>query len=1143
MREHGYNESMALRLWLGNAGSGKSHLLYEEVISEAKLHPERNYIFIVPEQYSLQAMRDLVMLHPDGGMINIDILSFNRLSYRVFEEVGFAKAPGLLIDDMGKNLIIRHLATLQEANLKVIGRSLKRLGTITEIKSVISEFMQYGVDEKAIALLQEKCRQNNRRLLSEKLDDIACLYSAFRNYISEKYTTTEELLSTVSEILPDSKKLADSVIVLDGFTGFTPVQYNLIQALLKHCIDVHVSVLLDTYAQGDLPSAEQELFYLSGKTIRECKHLAQSAGVEVLPDRVIRDEIPKRYAAKEPPMLIHLERNLFREGAAPLDKISDDISIFTASSPLDEMSYVALQIRKLVEEEGYRYHDIAVVSADPETYMHAAKRAFTRHEIPYFVDKKQPVLQNPFIEYLRSILRIITENGSQEAVFSYLKSSMLSIPREEIDLLENYCIACGIRTRKQWMNRFLKCPSFLSEEDLQRLDRLREEITAPFSAFDTAETVRDYCVSLYHMMEGVGAQVRMEEMKNEFLAKGEDVRAREYDLIYPSVIKLLEKLESLLGDEKIDADAFYELLDAGFEEIRVGAIPNRTDYVQIGDLTRSRFPGIRALFFVGVNEGIIPGGINGGGLLTDLDREFFVQSGVEVELAPTVRMQAYTQRLYLYMALTKPGERLFVSYAGVSADGSSMAPSYLITELKELFPGIQITSYDHLGLTEKIDNETSAINELAAALRPLILTGDGEDAKKLLQYFAQKTQYADQIQKLIKSAMSSPKQALTDSVTEAIAHVIYGETIQGSVTRLETYARCAYNHFLHYGLGLKERSEFSFETQDMGSVFHDTLQIFSGILTERNLSWATLGDEEADAIAKEAVDIAIVRYDAIFASFRSSYMRERITRIMKKTVRILRAQLVAGDFVPSGFEVDFTGRNDLSAIRFRLSDREEMRLGGRIDRVDLCEDANKIYVKIIDYKSGNVGLDLAAIYRGEQLQLVVYLNAAMEIEGRKHPDKEIVPAGILYYHLSDPLVDGRSDEADDVIRQRILSKLRMNGLVNAGDEVIGHLDRDFEGSSDIIPVGRKKDGSLNATSNVATSEEFDVISNYVNHTILKMGREMLDGNIAAKPGNCKYCDYSSICHLSHLEIEKEKPGDRDEIIAKMRETWDTHQTS
>ncbi|MBR6452703.1 MAG: helicase-exonuclease AddAB subunit AddB, partial [Lachnospiraceae bacterium] len=543
---------MALRLWLGNAGSGKSHLLYEEVIREAKLHPERNYIFLVPEQYSLQAMRDLVMLHPDGGMINIDILSFNRLSYRVFEEVGFAKAPGLLIDDMGKNLILRHLATAQEGNLKVIGRSLKRLGTITEIKSVISEFMQYGVDEKAIGLLQEKCRQNNRRLLSEKLDDIACLYSAFRNYISEKYTTTEELLSTVSGILPDSKKLADSVIVLDGFTGFTPVQYNLIQALLKHCIDVHVSVLLDTNAGTGLPAEEQELFYLSGKTIRECRHLAQSAGVEVLPDMVIRDEIPRRFAAKKPPMLIHLEKNLFRENAqtgGPEEVMpgtkgewAGDIQILTAANPLDEMSYVALKIRELVRDHGYRYKDIAVVSADPETYMYAARRAFTRHEIPFFVDKKQPVLQNPFIEYLRSIMRILTENGSHEAVFSYLRSSMLPIGAEDIDLLENYCLACGIRTKKQWMNRFLKRPSFVSEEDLQKLDRLREEIISPFSIFDTAGTVRDYCICLYRMMTLVNAQQQIEERRKAFAARGEDVRAKEYDLIYPAVIRLLEKL-------------------------------------------------------------------------------------------------------------------------------------------------------------------------------------------------------------------------------------------------------------------------------------------------------------------------------------------------------------------------------------------------------------------------------------------------------------------------------------------------------------------------------------------------------------------------------------------------------------------------
>lgn len=1195
---------MALKLWLGNAGSGKSHKLYETVIQEAMTHKDRTYLVIVPEQFTLQTQRDLVNLHPDGGILNIDVLSFARLSYRVFEEVGFAKAPGLLIDDMGKNLILRHLASEQEDNLKVIGKNLKKLGYITEVKSVISEFMQYGVDADAIRKLQEISSQNNRRMLSDKLEDCAILYNAFRKYCAEKYTTTEELLIRVSSVLTESEKLGRSVIVLDGFTGFTPVQYDLIRALMEKCIDVYATILLDTRQPLDTPYDEQELFYLSKKTYKELKHIADESHIPVLPDEVIRDEIPVRFRQANPQMLIHLEKNLFREqqevftqqtgqpgspesaAEQTADCSSDgDIEILTARNPLDEMAHVAVRIEQLIREEHYRYKDIAIVTGDMDTYMHATSRIFNRYNIPYFVDKKQPVLQNPFIEVMRAIMRVLTEDYSHEGMFSYLKSSMVDISEAETDLLENYCRACGIQGKSRWNKKFIRCPRSIERERLEDLEALRVRVIAPFAAFDQAKTVKDYCTALYRILVDMQSQQKLADRKQAFLKEGLDIRAKEYDLVYPAVIGLLDKLVELLGDEEMDAESFQELLDAGFSELRVGAIPNKTDYVQIGDLTRSRFRDIKALFFVGVNEGIIPKNATSGGILSDLDREFFAESGAGVALAPSARMQAYTQRLYLYMAMTKPTAHLYLSYAGVSADGTSMMPSYLIGEMQNMFPKISIESYEDLTPEEKVYTDETAFTELAANMQGLIhsqarseeigseeneieeekndaagqtnnnsyengeslestqetstmCTNQGDQTRvgvlKLFEYFAQNTQYKDRLESMINSAFFNAKDILTDSVGDIIAHVIYGKSIQGSVTRLEMYAKCAYAHFLNYGLDLKEREEFSFEARDIGSVFHGTLETFSGLLLEKGIAWTDLSDELADQLAEEAVKRTIVDYDAVYASFRSSYMTQRIGRIMKKTVKVLRAQIQAGDFVPSSFELDFSGRRDLSSIHFKLSDDTEMHFAGRIDRLDLLEDEDHVYVKIIDYKSGQQRFDLAAVYRGEQLQLVVYLNAALEIEAQKHTDKEVLPAGILYYHLDDPVVDVDQELTDEELQVRIMRELKMNGLVNSDEAVYRRMDRDFVDDSAIIPVKLTKSG-IGANSGVASSEEFKLISDYVNHTILSMGQQMMDGDISAKPGNCDYCAFRSVCGRSHLRVEGEGKLDRDTILARMQE--------
>ena len=1125
---------MALKLWLGNAGSGKSHQLFEEVIREAQQHKDLNYLVIVPEQFTLQTQRDLVMMHPDGGILNIDVLSFKRLSYRVFEEVGFAKSPGLLIDDMGKNLILRHLATEQEKNLKVIGRNLKKLGYITEVKSIISEFMQYGVNEDAIMEMIEVSRKNNRRLLADKLEDILTIYKAFRTYIEEKYTTSEELLIRVSTVLADSEKLSRSVVVLDGFTGFTPVQYDLISALLQKCVDVHVTVLIDTGADMNAPYDEQELFFLSQKTIRELKHIAEECKVPVEPDHIIRDEIPYRFRFASPEMLIHLEKHLFREKSMPFDKIACDIEILTAPNPLDEMSFVAGRIEELVRTGKYRYKDIAIVTGDPDTYMHAADRVLTRYLIPFFVDRKQPVLQNPFVEYLRAIMRILTENYSHEGMFAYLKSSLPDIPEADVDLLENYCIACGIRGRKRWHTRFTRCPSFLSEEELQHLEEVRAKVIAPFSAFDKVKTVRDYAGALYKMLKNCNAQQKMADREAEFQKAGQDAKAKEYAQIYAFVITLLDKLVELLGDEEMGADEFHELLDAGFGELRVGIIPAKTDYVQIGDLTRSRFRKIKALFFVGVNEGVIPKNASSGGILSDMDREFFQNCGLHVELAPSVRMQAYTQRLYLYMAMTKPMEHLYLSYAGVSAGGTSMQPSYLIGEIENMFPKIQKESYAQLGTLEKVYTDETAFTELAAHMQGLIHGKSAPEDVELLKYFIQNEQFKNRLQSMIKSAFQSGTGRLTDSVGAEIAHVIYGKEIRGSVTRLEMYAKCAYEHFLRYGLDLKEREEFSFEARDMGSVFHNALEVFAGLLQDANVSWTDLSDADADRLCEQAVQQTVVSYDAVYATFRSTYMVERINRILKKTVKVLRAQIKAGDFVPKYFELGFSEADNLSALQFELSEQEKMRFRGRIDRVDLYEDEDHVYVKIIDYKSGRQQFDLAAIYRGEQLQLVVYMNAALELEARHHPQKEVVPAGILYYHLDDPLVDAAPAESEESIKDKIFKELKMQGLVNADREIFSKMDRDFSGTSAIIPVSLNKDGQTGAYSSIATNEEFHVISDYVNRLVLDMGREMLDGKITPSPGHCDYCVYAGVCGMSHLRPERAQSGTKEEILEKMR---------
>ncbi|MFT3982319.1 MAG: PD-(D/E)XK nuclease family protein [Lachnospiraceae bacterium] len=1150
---------MALQLWMGNSGSGKSYQLYQHVIKEAGKHPELTYLVVVPEQFTLQTQHDLVMLHPRHGILNIDVLSFARLAYRVFEEVGFANASGILIDDMGKSLILRHLAGQYEDRLPILGNNLKKLGYINEIKSVISEFMQYGIGDREITLLEEKTSASGKTMLNRKLKDIRMLYDAFRSYTDEKYTTSEELLERVSSVLPDSAKIKKSVLVFDGFTGFTPVQYKLLAALLQNSVDVYVTVLLDTAGKGNPYEieGEQELFYLSKKTVRELTRIVGTLKIEKKPDYVIDDPVPARYrfanktGSVNTGMLVHLERSLFRPDALPFDsdKVTDEIIIFTGATPEEEMKRTAIKIQELIRRKDYRYQDIAVVTGDIDTYLHCAERIFKQYEIPYFVDKTQPILLNPFIEYLRAVVSVLADDYSYEGMFRYLKSSLTDFDREEIDRLENYVLACGIKGRRQWKQRFVRRTAAMETEELRALEEFRNKITSDFEIFDTADkTVRSLADAFYRFIFRGRMQDKLTAYETRLKDSGELARAKEFAQVYKQVMDLLDKLVELLGGEEMTIREFGGLLDAGFDEIRIGVIPGGTDYVQLGDITRTRLRKIKALFFVGVNDGIIPMSSGAGGIISDMDREFLMDLAEGITLAPSARMQAYTQRLYLYMVMTKPEEKLFLSYAKLSEDGKSIRPSYLIQTVCTMFPALSILQTEG-GLLSRIWNENAGFMELTEGLQPYIIRGKSAQDKaygELFEWYAGDPDYKKQLQKLIDSAFSMGVYRRRDAIGRAAAGVLYGKELTGSVTRLESYARCAYQHFLTYGLSLKERELFSFEAKDMGMVFHDALQTYAGLLKESGDTWFSVSAEKSAQLIDEAVSrcIAAGDYAAVYSSFRTTYMVERMKRITARTVGVLTSQIKKGSFLPESFELAFSSENDYRSLNMKLSENEILHLRGRIDRMDLYEDDTRVYVKIIDYKSGSQSFDLSAVYSGLQLQLVVYLNAAMEMQERrqeKEGQKTVIPAGILYYHIDDPIIESGRDNTPEEINRQIASKLAMKGLVNSGGEIIRLMDREFEKTSDVIPVSLLKSGELSARSSVASTEEFQTISDYVTWKMGEMGTEIINGNIQAKPQNdaCVYCQYRTVCHYA-AEIEDREETEqigqltKEELIAKMK---------
>lgn len=1143
---------MSLRFYFGPSGSGKSHRIYEEIMQRAAQEPGRNFLIIVPDQFTMQTQKDLVMHSDRGGILNIDVLSFGRLSHRILEEVGTKEMP--VLDDTGKSLVLQKIAADLKEQLPAMGSLLHKQGYIHEVKSAISEFMQYGISTQDMDKLIASAEK--RGALAMKLRDLKTLYRGFQDYIRDHFITTEETLDVLRRSLVKSKILPDSVVVFDGFTGFTPIQNRLIQELMRVCEETIVTVTIGEEEDPYQMDGEQKLFHLSKKTVADLVKLAAEAEVTRGEDVFVKGG-PNRFA--EAPALCYLEQNLFRYQYEPYTEKQHEIHMFEALSPREEVHQTALYIRKLIREEGLTYRDIAVVIGDLEGYASYVETEFGQLEIPCFLDRTRGIVLNPMIEYIKSALQLYIRDFSYDTVFHFLRSGMADISREEIDELENYVIRTGARGYRTYSRLFTRKTEEMqqgsgqedterAEETLERLNRIRQQFADTVEILHMAPRAKagEYVDHLYDFLEQNQVQQKLLNYQQQFEQEGDLAKAREYAQIYRLVMDLLDQIYELLGEEEISLQEFADILEAGFGEITVGTIPQNVDRIVVGDMERTRLKQVKVLFFLGVNDGNIPKNASKGGIISDMDREFLIESGTE--MAPSPRQQMYIQRLYLYLNMTKPSERLYLSYAKVNSDGKGIRPSYLIDTVRKLFPQLAVEYPQNRSRLEQIEGRQEGARYLAEELREYADGTLREEERQdfYLMYCAYEADPEGR-DRLTAAAFRRYKES---GLSRIVARALYGRQLENSVSRLETYAACACRHFLQYGLSLQEREEFGFEVSDMGNVYHAVLENFAGKLAESGRTWWDFDENFATQAIKEAVEGYAATYGetVLHSSARNEYAITRMSRILTRTVLTLQQHLKQGSFQPDDYELSFRFAEDLDSIHVDLSEEEKMHLQGRIDRIDVSEDAEHVYVKVIDYKSGNKKFDLAALYYGLQLQLVVYMNAAMELESRKHPDKEIVPAALLYYHIDDPTIETPVELTQEQINEEILTKLRMNGVVNSDPAVVERLDRFLQDKSKVIPVEKKKDGSFSARSGILSREELHVVSAYVDTKIRQIGREILDGKIAANPyekGNeeaCTYCAYKKVCgfdgSIPGYEKRQLEDLDKQTLMQRMQETME-----
>lgn len=1109
---------MNLQIIAGPSGTGKSTYIYKKILEEAQQNPKKHYLILVPLQYSMQTQRILVFLSPRRSIMNVDVLSFERLAYRVFDELGTKK--NVCLDETGKVLLLRRAASLIKDDLGLLKKNIGRRGYIDEVKSLISELMQYGYEPYDVGEMAEKTALPGT--FREKAEDVEKLYSEFLSLLGESMFTQEQVLTLLCDVADQSELIRDSVIVLDGYTGFTPVQKELLRRLVPLVDTIYACVTCDTDCDLYHAGEEEGLFFMSRE---ESAFLNGLKGAQIL-DPVFIDRGNGRYSGGGP--LAFLEENLFREKKQKLVDSENCIELCGFRDVKTEILFTAEKIHQMVREnESFHYRDFAVVCPDVETYRYSVKRIFDAQGIPVFLDERKEALFNPLTEFIDAALDMVKRRLSYESVMRFLRSGLTPLSAEETDILDNYLYEASFRNTSYLKNPFKrKTQDFVSDEDFEELNSIRAKISAPLMKFYDAEKgkntkVRDRLASLFELLMTFDAENKLDKKADEKQSEEDMVSEDLYRRLYGFFCDLSDQMVELLGDEKVSVSDFRDMLLDGLDEIKPATVPKSNDTVIFGDLERTRLSDVKVLFFVGAGDDQIPKSGSDAGIFSEEERILLKENGFE--LAPTERERSAQQKFYLYLCITKASEKLYITYHQGNSDGDQINASYLFEEIERLFSDVKcerISSDDPVFL----ETENSADAVMTRGLEQLINEDAASDVRErtaALLDVKTLSGKAGKRQAFLHAAFSENQ---STPLKQAVIDALYGKSLTMSVSRLETFAKCPCSYLLKYGLKLTPRKKNEFASLDLGNLYHGAIEKYARGLKADGIGWDAVNTDEMNRRLQVGFDEELKAFagSEIFEDAREDHFSKQAYQNLLLNTQVMTEELKAGQFVPAFFEEELKYLCDASDLTFDVGAGHTLSLTGKIDRIDIAKAGGRNYVKIIDYKTGTNKLDPVRIYEGIQLQLLIYMDMALKGLSKKS-NSEFFPAAVFYYMLTDPRIPEERRIDDESRLSEIEKSLRPSGIMIDDETIIGALDQKLltENSyiSRAVDLKTKSKGGLSASGSLVTPDDFEVIMNFTKDKAISLGSRIVKGDASVLPyrkgsdTGCRYCIYRGVCHF------------------------------
>ncbi|HWR43379.1 helicase-exonuclease AddAB subunit AddB [Sporomusa sp.] len=1129
---------MTLKLILGRAGYGKTWQCFNEVLSRLAESPDgRPLIFIVPEQATYEVERALASACPENGFVRAHVLGFRRLAHRVLNETGGAARPH--ISELGKRMVFSRLLMEHKDSLKLLTRAASEKSFAETIEGLVKEFKAYGIGPEMLAAMAGDQERLGSLALAGKIHDLALLYQGFEDFLAGRYIDPEDYLSLLAEKIPEASLLAQAEVWIDGFTWFTPQEYAVLEALLQAAASVTITICLDQ--PDDLFNTREEaLFHRQWETYTKLKKLASDLKVPISQQELV---IPRRF---EKPVLTAIEQQFFgsRKAGDKIEQGKDSgFTLAEAANRRAEAEAIAREMIRLSREEGLRWRDMAILIRDTESYAELMTTVLADYNIPFFSDGSRPAVHHPLAELVRSAIELVLEKWSYEPVFRCLKTDLFPVTRDEVDILENYCLEFGIRGSR-WTNpeawAFRRRYSLaedewasdeLSEADreyLCRINHIRSQSTEELVklAGRLLPAVRqglppvELAQALYEFLTGLQVADTLEAWAAAADGAGDLEQAREHRQMWAKVVELLDQIVDTFADQPLTLEDFAAIVSEGLEGTKLSLIPPGLDYVTIAALERTRRLKIKAAFVPGASDGALPRRRREEGLLTDSERALLNSLGLE--LGGGAAADTFAEQFLVYTALTRASRRLWVSYPLADAEGKALGPSMIVRRLKEI-TGVKVMALpvepppgreaEYLARPER------ALAALAGALRLYKHTGHISPAWwDVYNWALAEASLRAQLTAALAGLFHHNQVERLQKNLSGRLYLKKG-VLRGSVTRFEAFRACPFKHFAQYGLGLKERAVYQLKAPDLGQFLHAVIKQFGDRLTERGQNW---GDVTQTQISEMCTGIVTelapkLQNEILLSSKQHEHLVTRLTRRAARAVSRLVAWARVSKFKPLALEQSFgRGQGALPPLTFPLPEGA-LEVAGQIDRLDVGEHDGQQYALVIDYKSGGAWLSLAEVYYGLKLQLLTYLLVAVS---RQEGANACLPAGVLYYFLKNPVVSGATLKTPEQIEKEINGKLKMPGWLLADVNLAGLLDETLNGWSEFFKIALGKNGFYESCMDkLKTEEEFSLLLAHVEQELVAVAEAILAGETAIRPYRldkatpCGYCAFRPVCQF------------------------------